>query len=472
MAISNTVDRRLDLSGVGKPKVQGITNLNLVPSSLQKKPATQSVLAPAKTKTPVTSISAPQVQSTAGSYQGVPIDTNGDVAAQIAKIDASRASGPENVPVKGLFSDVKTSVSPAKPLATPTAAPKPTYGGLVQTLAERAQTPSGQVTDAFESQQRRAEDLRKFRESVADTTRGIYSAPTSARVMQGRDQAVQLANAQKEAARAAELTAATDLYGASLTGQGQELTALGTAAGLAAPVQVAPGSTLASPLSGETVAGGLGGYANYQTAEQVMGLIRQYPDAGYVYDQTKTPQENLQTFQSSALQRSPTYQKETYGQPGATSVVGGAQLGSAAELTRQASEIQAIANGAEANFSLLVDTARRGGVNDSNVPALNRLQQNVQRGLASAEAVALFRATLESVRSQYASILGGGTVTDAGRASANQQIPDDISLSALMALEQQLMSEAQNRVAGYQNQIGSLTGGGSQSGGGGSIWDF
>lgn len=449
MAINNTyTGKGLNLSTLSSSGLKPIQKTPAMPRPATASPTTastkQSMVSPAKA--PVAPV----------------VDRNADL--ERIKQDALRIQsqiGKEEAPVKGLLSSVKESIKGAAPVPA-----APTYGGLVQTLTDRAQNLSPEVKQSYEQAQKYNENLGKFRTSVADTTKGIYSAPTSARVMQGRDQAVQLANAQKEAAIASQFEAASNLYGTATTGQGQQLTALGTAAGLAAPVQIAPGSTLASPIGGETVAGGIGGYANYQTAEQVMNLIRQYPDAGYVYDQTKTPQENLQTFQSSALQRSPTYQKETYGQPGAGSVVQGAQLGSAADLTRQASEIQAIANGAEANFSLLVDTARRGGVNDSTVPALNRLQQNVQRGLTSAAAVALFRSTLESVRSQYASILGGGVTTDQSRNAAAAQIPDDISLGALEAIEKQLRYEAQNRVSGYQNQISSLTGGGNAGGGG------
>lgn len=465
--INNTVtdSSKLSLANVGKPKVSGITNLSLVPDSVRKN-ASLTTSKPAVTKPATQAVSPAKAPASPAVDRNAELERIKNETLKIkSQIGQIQPQAPASTPVKGLLLTGQDSIKGA----TPAPAAAPTYGGLVQTLADRAQKLSPEVQESYKQAQKYNEDLRQFRESAADTKRGIFSSPTSARVMQGRDQAVQQANAEKEAAYASQFAGASNLYGTATTGQGQQLTALGTAAGLAQPVQVAPGSTLSSPVTGETVAGGLGGYANYQTAEQVMNLIRQYPDAGYVYDQTKTPQENLQTFQSSALQRSPTYQKATYGQPGAGSVVQAAQLGSAADLTRQASEIQAIANGAENNFKLLVDTARRGGVNDTTVPVLNRLQQNLQRGLASAEAVALFRATLESVRSQYASILGGGTVTDAGRASANQQIPDDISLAALTALEQQLRYEAQNRVAGYQNQVGSLTG---SQGGGGSIWDF
>lgn len=145
-------------------------------------------------------------------------------------------------------------------------------------------------------------------------------------------------------------------------------------------------------------------------------------------------------------------------------ITSAAQGASAADLTTQASQIQANANGAEANFKLLVDTASKGGVNNNTVPALNALQNNVSRGLTSSEAVTLFRNTLSTVRNQYATILGGGTATDQSRQTASDQIPDDISLSALQALETQLQSESQNRITGINEQIKQLTGGGGTGG--------
>jgi len=440
----------LDLKNIGKAPVVGVTNRNVLPPALQN---TTSMGVKAKAPSsgvqkPPTTLPANQTVKTgsAGAYKGVDIKpgTDAEVAAQISRIDNPQ---PNTV-------GVSTPPAPQKNTPTVVEAPKPsqpTYPGIIGDLIKKAQEGSVDV-------QRANNALTDFRRNAIEYEKGIYSAPTSARVMQGRDAQVQAANAARENALAAGVTNA-------LANQGQQITALNNAGTLAQPVQIAPGSTLSNPLDGSTIAGGLGGYANFQTAEQVMGLIRQYPDAQYVYDQTKTPQENLQAFQSTALQRSPTYQKSTYGQPGATSLLGGAGLTSAVDLKQKASEIQAISNGAEANFNLLVNTAQQGGVNDLNVPILNRLQQNVSRGLTSDSAVALFRATLESVRAQYASILGGGTTTDQSRNAAAQQIPDDISLAALKALESQLKFEAQNRVAGFEQQIQALTAGQGQTGG-------
>jgi hypothetical protein len=136
----------------------------------------------------------------------------------------------------------------------------------------------------------------------------------------------------------------------------------------------------------------------------------------------------------------------------------GAQTGSIADLTTQVSTLQSVANGAEANYNLLLNTAQQGGVNQTNVPVINQLTQNLQKGLTSKEAVINFQSTLSTVRSQYASILGGGTVTVDSQNRAQTAIPDDISLGALQSLGVQLKNEAQNRIAGINQQITSLQG--------------
>lgn len=380
--------------------------------------------------------------------------------------------------IKQKLSEVKTSLPTQTKQETPKPPVRGLFGDVVSSLAQRGTGPSPALEEAQKAYQQSINNLYKFRASAADKRADIYSDPVSARVMQGRDAALQQANAETLSAYQGAVQEAQKGIEYAQNQQTIEQSALQQAGALSnpqqlgpgntyidptngqsissGPTQIAPGNTLVNTQSGQTIAGGIGGYANFQTAEQVMGLIRQYPDAGYSYNPDLTPQQNLQNAQA-ALKLSPTYQKATFGQPGASNVLGGAQLTSAIDLTQKSSEIQAVANGAEANFKLLVDTAERGGVNDTNIPALNRLIQNVDRGIASAEAVTLFRATLESVRAQYASILGGGQATDQARQAASQQIPDDISLGALKSLETQLKYEAQNRVAGYQNQILSLT---------------
>jgi hypothetical protein len=146
-------------------------------------------------------------------------------------------------------------------------------------------------------------------------------------------------------------------------------------------------------------------------------------------------------------------------------VTTGANVQSIKDLTGQKNQLQSVFNGADANFKLLNDTAKQGGVNDTNVPMVNVLKQNIARGLTSSAAVTNFLSTLATVRSQYASILGGGTTTVDSQQRAASAIPDDISLGALESLRQQMASEAQNRIAGITDQVTKLTNQGSTSGG-------
>lgn len=138
------------------------------------------------------------------------------------------------------------------------------------------------------------------------------------------------------------------------------------------------------------------------------------------------------------------------------SIISGANRQSVYDLTQQKNQLQSQFNGADANFQLLVNTAKQGGVNDTSIPALNQLQQNVARGLTSSEAVTNFQSTLATTRAQYAAILGGGTATVDSQNRAAQAIPDDISIDALESLQQQMAAEAQNRINGIDQTIQSL----------------
>jgi hypothetical protein len=257
---------------------------------------------------------------------------------------------------------------------------------------------------------------------------------------------------------------------ASLTQQQQQLSGLGNAAGLAAPMNIPYSAGGFDPLTGQQIAGGLGGYAGYNAAQQAFDLTGQYPDAGVQFDPNLSPQENLQRIQQAISGGSPTYQRGTFGAAGANSYIGGAQLGAAGALTGQVAQLQTQGAAADANFNLMLDIMKRGQINDFNQPVLNQLQQGLSRGLTSNEDVVAFRSGLQTVRSQYAAILGGGTPTDATQAMAAEKIPDTVSLGALQEVEQTMRAMVNNTVAAYNQQIGSYSNQGGTGGGGG--WDW
>jgi len=422
------------------------------------KPATYGSTAPAPVVAPAKTTGLVSTPSSAGQ-------------TALSKAGITNTSGLNLSAINNIASQ-QTAPAPVKtaPVATPAPAtgikglvppPDNSYSGLIGQLAGFGSTPSTAYTQAQQDYNDALKYQEKLKEANSQMHADIHSDPVSARVMQGRDAAVQQANTEKLGAAQSQVQQAQQGIGYAQTQQGMQQSALNSAAGLSAPVQVAPGNTLTSPTTGSTVAGGLGGYVNYQTAQQVMSLAGQYPDAGFVYNQNLSPQENLQQFQQSALKNSPTYQKSTYGAPGATSYMGGQQMGAAGALTGQVSQIQALGSGAESNFALLMDIATKGGINDANVPVLNQLSNNVKLGLTSNDAVAAFQANLESLRAQYSQILGGGTATDSTRVMASKEIPDNISLSALKAVQQSLGSEINNKVSGYNTTISQYSNGGS-----------
>lgn len=258
---------------------------------------------------------------------------------------------------------------------------------------------------------------------------------------------------------------------ATLTQQQNQLSGLGTAGGLGAPVQVPFTSGLFSPVEAKQLTGQFGNWSDVTTAQQAQDLIAQYADLRVQYNPNLSPQQNLQMVQQ-AIGGSPIYQRGTFGAAGATSYIGGQQLGAAGTLTGQVAQLQSQGASADANFNLMLDILSRGKINDLNVPIVNQLVQNVSRGLASDADVVAFRSALQTVRSQYASILGGGTPTNETLAMAAEKIPDTVSATALQEVEKTMKAMINNSIAAYNqtiNQYSSGQGGGSS--GGTITWD-
>jgi hypothetical protein len=253
---------------------------------------------------------------------------------------------------------------------------------------------------------------------------------------------------------------------ASLTQQQQGIQGVSTAGNLAQPIQVPYSNQFLNPISGQSAGGaGLGGYSGFKSMEQTFDIAGQYPDAGFQYNPSLSPEQNLQNMQM-AQQGSPTYQKGTFGAAGANSYIGGQQLGAAGTLTGQVAQLQTMGAAADSNFNLMLDILKRGKINDMNQPVLNQLQQGLSRGLTSNQDVVAFRSGLQTVRSQYAAILGQGTPTDATQAMAAEKIPDTVSLAALQEVERTMKTMINNTVASYNQQIGAYS---NQGGGGNSF---
>ena len=343
------------------------------------------------------------------------------------------------------------TLSTPSPASTPNPIPASSaagmYPGLIQNLSRIGTERDPAITRA-------AENIENIGKRSADT-QGTYLTTGTLPVAQGRAQIVAQTASAMQAAEEAKIANL-------LKEEGQDITALQGAGSLAAPIQIAPGSTAVNPATGEQVAGGLGGYANYQTAQQVMSLISQYPDAGYVYDQAKTPQQNLETFQSEFLPKSPTYVSGL----GSKGYIAGAGTSPAQAATNQAYQsviqdgtqeiatLQGALNAAHTNVEDLAQIVQSAGINPTDVTAVNQFLNNVRTQLNNPATLA-YNALLSEARALYASVLqarGGVTPTDAFN-QANSQFPNGMTYDALMSQYGTLEGAANAFIGSLQQQV-------------------
>ena len=189
----------------------------------------------------------------------------------------------------------------------------PTYPGLIGSLANSAQqgspttqgainatqnaaqsaygNGSAQEQAAYQQAQDYQKQLQASQMNEAGTIANNNSQPIPLEFQQGRNQIAQTQYAQQQAALGAALQGESNLANIGLSGQGQGISGLGTAAGqantaqglqqqglgqaagLTAPIQVAPGSSVISPQTGQQLYSGLGSLNQYQQ-EQISNAQR------------------------------------------------------------------------------------------------------------------------------------------------------------------------------------------------------
>lgn len=156
----------------------------------------------------------------------------------------------QSPPVSPTFTTAPTTqpqqaLTPPAPVLGQSSVPSPTpsrglFPTVVSSLAAKAATPSPVTTEAQRAYEKAIEDKLKFERSAIETKKNIYDAPTSARVMQGRDLAVQQANASTRAALQGAVQEQQAAMGYGIQQQGLEQSALTSAAGFVKPTDQFP----------------------------------------------------------------------------------------------------------------------------------------------------------------------------------------------------------------------------------------
>lgn len=256
----------------------------------------------------------------------------------------------------------------------------------------------------------------------------------------------------------------------ALAARGQGLQALQQAAQLSQPVQVAMGSTLVSPLSGETIAGGIGGgYLGYKAVEQVQGLTNQYPDARdasgrpFNYDQSQTPEQNLERLKTQYLPNSPSYQSSTYGALGASSPSQAAQIQASQanyqQFAKQEAEVQTASQRADALALNLIGVLEKYTAGQTAKP-INKVINEIRGTFGDAEASAFETALTEAQRAYQTLITTAGSSTPTNAGEAMSTILDKSATPAqIIAALEQLALAGEISLGAIRNQKDSALSG-------------
>lgn len=396
-------------------------------------------------------------------------------AAQLGKTYAPTPTAVTPAPTGNLLSSQSsTQVAPTTPVTQPQVNTGikgvVSYPGIVSSLVDKSSTPNDVYSDtskklvdtstknplqsggAYDVYGGAVKGLSDFRRSVADTRQNIYDAPTSARVMQGRDAAVQQANAQKEAALSSAVTQAQQALGygiqeqqtqqsglgtalgAANTQQGLQQSGLGTAAGYAAPQLGSIGQVPFNPLDqnqgtvlGTTQPGGV------QAAGNLLGQFSGAQAAGAAPGQAQASNINAQqTAQVNAL-------AQVYGQN-----------------APQAYNLNTAINNIQSLGALTLQTLQGNNINPLTFPAGNQTIAQFKRQLGSAGQAA-FDSNMANFQSALTAIYGETSgaiptqVTKWGQDISSGNMP----LKQLQAIYQQAINEGDIRLGNLKATVGS-----------------
>jgi hypothetical protein len=148
---------------------------------------------------------------------------------------------------------------------------------------------------------------------------------------------------------------------------------------------------------------------------------------------------------------------------GAAASLGTAQSSSLNQAMQTYNQLAPAFKAANDDFTNLKGYMSAGNINQSDVPIINQIQNAVGAKLLAPGAIAGFKASLASLRTNYGNLLGsrGETPTQAGQ-DAITLIPDNLKPSDMAQVEQQLNVNGANILNATGQQISSIT---SQLGG-------
>lgn len=305
------------------------------------------------------------------------------------------------------------------------------YGNLTAQLSQFNPANTQAYQDSLKGYNKSVEDLSKFNQSAAQMKQDIYSDPVSARVMQGRDAAVQQANAEKQSALQGAVNQQQTALGYGLQASQQQQNALTGAAGLSAPQQYGITTTPFDPVSGQfgQMAGGGG---SLQSA--VQNVVQRLQSGTMTYADAQEALSGYGQAGTNALQQA---------------LPQGFNIAQSNTLSGQQGSVGVnyqLADNALKNVENLI--SQLAPSQQTNIPGVNAVTQGFSTltGIGSEQTRAVTGA-VNLLRNAYASLLAsarGGTPTDYS-SQALAEIPDRPTPNDIAAIRHNFETLGQTR---------------------------
>lgn len=397
--------------------------------------------------TPVKSITTPDGTTTTYHAPTTPLVKNGMIATPTTQTTDAQQQGA--ISSGWIPQAPQTTPTPTQSQATPSAPQQTsqnvTYPGLIGTLAKTAQTGTENVQNAQNA-------LEKFREEQAKVYSGIESQPIPLQFQQGREQALQRAAATKEAALTQNVQNA-------LTSQGQQLSGLGTAAGLAAPILGQYGQANYG-IGGNTSFGVSPSDPFYQTLQSYAKLAANNQLSAIPSSITSNPVLNSQVLQM-AKEINPNFNYNTAAGAGSAqqsnAQLSGTATPTAANTVYQGAfndyqNLQQNVQNVDQFGNLLLSNMQSGGINPTDVKYANKTIAQIRNQLSS-QAQGQFDTTFAALKSKISGMLaiGGNETPTELTQDANAILSGSVPLKTLTAVLGRIQQEG-NILLNLQSQ--------------------
>lgn len=350
----------------------------------------------------------------------------------------------------------------------------PTFSGLIGNLSSFSQ-PSDATKQALDTSKGAADTYNRLQQQLQESRTNEANAEAQNRLnpipigdQAGREAVIKNQYLAQQNALASQAQGATNLYGpsigAAVTGQGQQIGAAGTAAGLGKPSVEGYGQTTFDPLTQKF--GGSGGNLDPQT--QATSLAQKVMSGQMTYDQALSSLGYAGSVGATFLNNAIT---GAGGNPLQLQASGSANQGVVGSQTEQVNQYKSALQQGKNLQAQLGDLITTFGLNPTDLNAVNLGLQKIASQKSDPHYKQLSN-YVNDIANTYAQVLTppGGSATDTSRGIAQSMLDATASGSSIMDTMRSLDNAAQAKIAGVPTIGGNKSSSGTGTNGSVS-WD-